>query len=90
MRRRRRLSNLDTSNHSLIHEIKKLSNTALFEYSKINNVLTMPGGRTNPKNPIPFFVGNVPSKEEIVFDNPIFIPSKDRRPLLIFQGNIHR
>ena len=49
-----------------------------------------PRPRREAKNPIPHFIGNVPSKEEIDFNRPFFLPSKDRRPLLAFQAHTHR
>merc|ERR1711970_1113529 len=41
-------------------------------------------------NPIPLFDGPIPPREAFEFDRVIFMPSKDRRPRLVLQGNIFR
>ena len=46
------------------------------------------GGRANPRDGIPQFQGEKP--EGIVYDIPSFIPSKENRPILVWQGYSYR
>ena len=47
-------------------------------------------GRAAPKNPIPKFEGPIPPREEIEYERVTFMPSKDHRPLLVFEANVYR
>lgn len=47
-------------------------------------------GRANPINPIPTFEDPIPPRSAFEFDRVVFMPSRDGRPLLVFQGNLYR
>ena len=47
-------------------------------------------GRANPINSIPKFDQPIPPREAFEYDRVNFLPSKDMRPLLVFQANVFR
>ena len=49
-----------------------------------------PIGRAGSKNPIPTFDGPIPPAEDFEYDRVVFMPTKDFRPLLVYQAHIYR
>ena len=48
-------------------------------------------GRANPKSSIPDFVGAIPERgEDIDYDTPCFLPTKELKPLLVYQCYCYR